>query len=207
MRAVIFCSETVFPSDLERVQSLLAAVPLIEYGMGETGVMAYCTPASRALTFLWDAFHCHVASADELVVTSLQPFRFPLVNYGTGDRVQRLDDTPGLPFRCARVAGRTRTVLALTLRDGRTVEVHSELLEDCLDLVPEVRSYFIRQTGHRIEIAVRVAPHDDLAAIRRRFLGVIASHRADLDESKVTFSHLTEEPFTLAGKRQYVVCE
>jgi len=205
VRAVVFCSETVFPSDLERARSLLAAVPLIEYGMGETGVMAYSSPTSNALTFLWDAFHCHVAAADELVVTCLQPFRFPLVNYGTGDRVQRLDDAPGLPFRCARIAGRTRTVLGLTLRDGRTIEVHSELIEDCLDLVPEVRSYFIRQTGDRIEIAVRAAQQEDLAAIRRRFLDVIASHRADLDESRVTFSHLTEEPFTLAGKRQYVV--
>ena len=207
VRAVIFCSETVFASDLERVRSLLGAPPLIEYGMGEVGVMAYSSPASSALTFFWDAFHCHVASADELVITTLQPFRFPLINYGTGDRVQLLDDAPSLPFRCARIAGRTRTLLGLRLRDGRAIEVHSELLEDCLDLVPQVRSYFIHQKGDTIDIAVRAVPDNDLEKIRRDFLEIIARQRSDLDDSTLTFSHLAEEPHTVAGKRQYVVRE
>ena len=207
VRAVIFCSETVFPSDLARVRSLLGAVPLIEYGMGEAGVMAYSSPESSALTFLWDAFHCHIASADELVITTLQPFRFPLINYGTGDRVQLLGDAGALPFRCARIAGRTRTLLTLTLRDGRAVDVHSELLEDCLDLVPQVRSYFIHQKGDQIEIAVRTVQDHDLGPIRRRFLDVLARQCTELDESKLIVSRLTEEPYTVAGKRQYVLRE
>ncbi len=207
IRAVVFCSETVFASDLERVRAHLGAVPLIEYGMGETGVMAYSTPETSALTFLWDAFHCQVTSAGELLVTSLQPFRFPLVNYGSGDRVQVLGNAPPLPFRCARIAGRTRTLLELTLRDGRRMEVHSELLEDCLDLVPEVRSYFIRQKGDDIEIAVRALADHDLEGTRRRFLQVIARQCGALDESRLRFSHLLREPYTTAGKRQYVVRE
>ncbi|MGO8917545.1 MAG: hypothetical protein ACLQJR_16690 [Stellaceae bacterium] len=205
VRAVIFCSETVFARDLERVRSLLGAVPLIEYGMGEVGVMAYSSPDTAALTFLWDAFHCHVAPADELVVTTLQPLRFPLINYGTGDRVQPFGDAPTLPFRCARIAGRTRTLLKLRLRDGRTIEVHSELLEDCLDLVPEVRSYFIHQKGDMIEIAVRTIGDHDLEDLRCRFLHVLARHCADLDGSTVIFSPLAREPYTVAGKRQYVL--
>lgn len=207
VRAVVFCSETVFARDLDRVRSLFGAVPLIEYGMGETGVMAYSTPGSSALTFLWDAFHCQATDLGELLVTSLQPFRFPLINYGTGDRVQLLDGGKGLPFRCARIAGRTRTLLELRLRDGRTMEVHSELLEDCLDLVPEVRSYFIRQTGADIEISVRTLGDHDLAATRRRFLDVIARQCDALDKSRLRFSPLIREPYTVAGKRRYVVRE
>lgn len=204
VRAVVFCSETVFPSDLERVRSRLGAVPLIEYGMGEVGVMAYSTPESSALTFLWDAFHAHLAAADEVVVTTLQPLRFPLINYGTGDRAQAAGEGDALPFRCARIAGRTRTLLGLTLADGRLVEVHSELLEDGLDLVPEISSYFIHQQGATIDIAVRTPGAADLAAIRRRFLGVIERQGLALDGSTLTFSHLAEEPYTLAGKRRYV---
>jgi phenylacetate-coenzyme A ligase PaaK-like adenylate-forming protein len=205
IHAVIFCSETVFASDLARVRSLLGAVPLIEYGMGELGVMAYSSPGADALTFLWDAFHGHVGEANELIVTALQPFRFPLINYGTGDRVQILADAPALPFRCARIAGRTRTVLGLTRRDGRMTEVHSELLEDCLDLVPEVRSYFIHQKGDMIEIAVRTSGRQSLESLRRRFLAILARHDADIDGSKLIFSPLVEEPYTVAGKRCYVV--
>jgi phenylacetate-CoA ligase len=207
VRAVVFCSETVFARDLRRVRSLLGAVPLIEYGMGETGVIAYSTPEASALTFLWDAFHCHASDAGELLVTSLQPFRFPLIHFGTGDRVQRLEGGDRLPFRCARITGRTRTPLQLTLRDGRKIDVHSELLEDCLDLVPEVRSYLIRQTGDAIEIAVRTAGDGSLEATRRRFLEVIEGHCGTLDEAKLRFAPLLREPYTVAGKRQYVVRE
>lgn len=205
IRAVIFCSETVFPRDLERARSLLGTVPLIEYGMGETGVMAYSTPQSSILTFLWDAFHCHVTDSSELIVTTLQPFRLPLINYGTGDRVEISRDAQLLPFRCTRIVGRTRTVLGLPLRDGRMIDVHSELIEDCLDLVPEVRSYFVHQKADTIDIAVRAAGATDLPAIRRRFLDVIARHNADLDDARVTFSHLKTEPMTVAGKRRYVL--
>jgi phenylacetate-CoA ligase len=206
VRAVIFCSETVFPRDLERVRTLLGAVPLIEYGTGETGVMAYSTPCSCALTFLWDAFHCQVSDIGELLVTSLQPFRFPLINYGTGDRV-RLLEGGGLPFRCARIAGRTRTLLELKRSDGRTLEVHSELLEDCLDLVPEIRSYFIRQMGGAIDISVRTLGDQALEVTRRRFLEVLARQCGTLDASRIHFSPLLREPQTPAGKRLYVVRE
>jgi phenylacetate-CoA ligase len=205
IRAVIFCSETVFPRDLERVRALLGAVPLIEYGTGETGVMAYSAPDSSALTFLWDAFHCQVSDIGELHVTSLQRFRFPLINYGTGDRVRLLEGEDRLPFRCARIAGRTRTLLELRASDGRAMEVHSELLEDCLDLVPEVRSYFICQTGSEIDISVRTLGDQDLAATRRRFLDILARQCDAVDGSQIRFSPLLREPYTVAGKRQYVV--
>jgi phenylacetate-coenzyme A ligase PaaK-like adenylate-forming protein len=207
IRAVVFCSETVFARDLRRVRALLGAVPLIEYGMGETGVIAYSTPEASALTFLWDAFHCHASDASELLVTSLQPFRFPLIHFGTGDRVQLLEGGDLLPFRCARIAGRTRTLLQLTLRDGRKIDVHSELLEDCLDLVPEVRSYLIRQTGEEIEIAVRTVGDGSLEATRRHFLDVLGRHCGALDEATLRFATLLREPYTVAGKRQYVVRE
>jgi hypothetical protein len=98
-------------------------------------------------------------------------------------------------------------VLALTLRDGRRKEVHSELLEDCLDLVPQVRSYFIHQKGDAIDIAVRAMPDQDLEAIRRNFLDVLVRQCADLDDSNLTFSHLAREPYTVAGKREYVLRE
>jgi phenylacetate-coenzyme A ligase PaaK-like adenylate-forming protein len=207
IRVVVFCSETVLAGDLDRVRSLLGAVPLIEYGMGEVGVMAYSTPETSDLTFLWDAFHCDVTNAGELLVTSLQPFRFPLINYGTGDRLKLLGGGYTLPFRCARIAGRTRALLELTLRDGRAIEVHSELLEDCLDLVPEVRSYVIRQKGRDIEIAVRTMADRPLEATRRRFLDLVGHQCGELDESKLTFSRLAQEPYTVAGKRQYVIRE
>jgi len=207
IRAVVFCAETVRPADLRRAQTLLGATPLIEYGMAETGAIAYSRPDSSAPTFFWDAVHCHLTGERELVVTTLQPLSFPLINFGTEDRVEPLDAAPALPFRCARIVGRTRDVLALRLRSGRVAEVHSDLIEECLDLVPHIRSYFIHQKGETIDIAVKMASEQELAEVRSRFLREIARRFADLDAATITFSLLKDEPKTIAGKRKIVLRE
>jgi phenylacetate-coenzyme A ligase PaaK-like adenylate-forming protein len=207
VHAVIFCAEAVTAKDFDRVRRLLDAIPLVEYGMQETGVMAYSCPRSSNLVFFWDAFHCHATTDRELVITTLQPQRFPLINYGTEDRVELLDDAVTLPFRCARIAGRTRDILHLTMRGGRVVETHSELIIDVLDVLPEVRSYLIHQRGDVIEIAVTAAPDVQLHAIASRFQREIVREFPTLDLSKIVFTPLERAPQTLAGKRQYVLRE
>jgi len=207
VRAMIFCGETVFPKDLDRVRRLLGTVPLVEYGMQETGVMAYSGPDGSDLTFFWDAFHCHAAADHELVVSTLQPVRFPLINYGTEDRIEPLEGMAALPFRCARVTGRTGDVLQLTLRGHRRVEFHSDLIFDLLDVLPQVRSYFIHQKGETIDIAVELSPGHDLAHARAAFLRELTREFSDLEASRITFSLLQEERQTIAGKRQYLLRE
>ncbi len=207
IRAVIFCSETVHPRDLERVRGLLKSVPLVEYGMQETGVMAYSRPGSDSLTFFWDAFHARVAAGQELAVTTLLPVRFPLVNYATGDRVEPLAGGDGPPFRCARILGRARDVLALPMRDGTAIETHSDFFFDVLQIDEAVRSFFIHQKGRAIGIGIAAAGADDLARIERRFRFEIAREFPAIDQQAFTFSGLAEEPHTIAGKRRYFLRE
>ncbi len=207
IRAVIFCSETVFPRDLDRVRSLLGAIPLIEYGMQETGVMAYSRPEDGTMIFFWDAFHAHVVEQQELVITTLLPVRFPLINYATDDRVEPLPDGAGPPLRCARILGRARDILALPMRDGRSVETHSDFFFDILQIDEGVRSFFVHQKGDHIDIAVQAPSDDDLARIERRFFHEIGREFPELDRSKFSFSPLTEEPTTIAGKRRYLLRE
>jgi phenylacetate-coenzyme A ligase PaaK-like adenylate-forming protein len=208
IRAVIFCSETVFQKDLDRVRSLLASVPLIEYGMQETNVMAYSTSDSGDLTFFWDTVHCRVIEGHELAITTLLPVRFPLINYGTEDRVEPI---PGaeetLPFRCARVLGRTRDVLALTMRNGQVIETHSDFFFDILQIDDGVLSFFVHQKGQAINVAVVAPTRDDLTRIEGRFFHEIAKEFPDLDRSLITFSYLEHEPYTVAGKRSYMLRE
>ena len=87
------------------------------------------------------------------------------------------------------------------------IETHSEMLEDCLDLVPEVRSYFIHQKGDAIDIAVRTEPRSELDVVRRRFLRVMTQQFPGIDEATLTFSWLELEPRTIAGKRRYILRE
>jgi len=207
VKAVIFCSETVFPKDLERVRRLLRAVPLIEYGMQETGVMAYSTPDSSNVTFFWDAHHCGVIDGQELAITSLLPVRFPLINYGTGDRIEPIPNAAPLPFRCARILGRTRDIMTLSMRNGQRVDTHSDFFFDILQIDDGVRSFFVHQKGDHIDIAVLAPTRDDLTRIERRFCHEIAREFPDIDLKQFSFSYLENEPYTVAGKRRYILRE
>ena len=203
IRAAIFCSETVHPRDLERVRRLLGAQPLVEYGMQETGVMAYSRPGTDELTFFWDAFHARVEADQELAITTLLPVRFPLVNYATGDRVEPLAGGEGPPFRCARILGRARDVLALPMRDGTSIDTHSDFFFDILQIDEGVSSFFIHQKGRAIDIGIATSSEDDLRRIERRFRHEIAREFPAIEHARFTFSALQEELHTIAGKRRY----
>jgi len=205
IRAVIFCGETVTVKDMDRVRKILGSVPLIEYGMMETGAMAYSSPQCSALTFIWDAFHCHANSDRELIVTSLQPMRFPLINYGTEDRIEPLDGVASLPYRCARISGRIGYVFQLKTRSGKMMEVNGELILNVLDVISEVYAFEIHQGEQMLDIAVQLAPNFEVDVIRRQFLREIKREIPNLDESTITFSQLGRRHQTIAGKHQVVV--
>ena len=205
IRAVIFCGETVTTRDMDRVRKILGSVPLIEYGMMETGAMAYSSSKCSALTFIWDAFHCHATSDHELIVTSLQPMCLPLINYGTEDRIEPLDRVASLPYRCARVSGRMGDIFQLRMQGGQTIEVHGELIFDILDVIPEVYAFVVHHRDQMLDIAVQLPPDYDLNVIRDRFLREIKREFPALDVSTIIFSRLDRAPQTIAGKRRIVV--
>ena len=205
IRAVIFCGETVTVRDTDRVRNILGSMPLIEYGTMETGAMAYSSSQCGALTFIWDAFHCHATTDRELVVTSLQPMRFPLINYGTEDRIEPFDGVASLPYRCARISGRMGDVLRLKMRGGQTIEVYGELILDVLDVIPEVNAFLIRPKDQTLEIAVQLRPGYRLGVIRDRFLREIKRELPNLDKSTIIFSELDRDHQTIAGKRRVLV--
>jgi phenylacetate-coenzyme A ligase PaaK-like adenylate-forming protein len=180
-------------------------VPLIEYGMMETGAMAYSSPQCSALTFIWDAFHCHANSDRELIVTSLQPMRFPLINYGTEDQIEPLDGVASLPYRCARISGRIGYVFQLKTRSGKMMEVNGELILNVLDVISEVYAFEIHQGEQMLDIAVQLAPNFEVDVIRGQFLREIKREIPNLDESTITFSQLGRRHQTISGKHQVVV--
>jgi phenylacetate-coenzyme A ligase PaaK-like adenylate-forming protein len=143
----------------------------------------------------------------ELVITTLLPVRFPLINFATGDRIEPLAGGDGPPFRCARILGRTRDVITLAMRDGTTIDAHSDFIFDILQIDDGVRSFFIHQKGRKIDIAVVAPSREDLQRIERRFLHEIAREFPAIDTSTISFSFLEGEPRTIAGKRRYLLRE
>jgi hypothetical protein len=93
------------------------------------------------------------------------------------------------------------------MRDGRTVDTHSDVIFDILQVDDGVRSFFIHQKGSKIDIAIVVPSRGDLERIESRFFHEVAREFPDLDRSKIAFSYLDREPYTVAGKRQYLLRE
>jgi hypothetical protein len=93
------------------------------------------------------------------------------------------------------------------MKSGPMIDTHSDFFFDILQVDEGVRSFFVHQKGDRIDIAVVSPTRDDLVRIERRFFHEVAREFPDLDRSKITFSFLEREPYTIAGKRRYLLRE
>jgi phenylacetate-coenzyme A ligase PaaK-like adenylate-forming protein len=205
LRAIILTSEPVDQEDIIRVSRILGAPAAIEYGMAETGVLAYTRPGSTILHFFWDSFQCHVTPERELVVSTLNDLRFPLINYGTGDLVEGIESE--VPFSCRAIRGRTNDHLLLTMCDGSDVEVHSELLTHVIKTEPTVRSFFIYQKGRQIDVSLRLSAGSDFATVVGNLLHELAIEFPDLNPGYLRFGSLNQDVRTIAGKQRFVVRE
>ena len=201
---VILTSERMEPATPERIRELWGSLPVIEYGTGELGVVAYSTTESLALRLLWGSFHGRIGEEDELVVTTLDRRLFPLIHYGTGDRLAGADD-PDAVLSCREVLGRRNDAVRIPVRAGGSVEVHSELLTHAVRTTAGVRAFLVVEHARegRLELRLLTEP-SELERAGRRAVAALTGEVPDLDPGRIQVSLLREEPLTLAGKRKFV---
>jgi phenylacetate-CoA ligase len=209
VRGVIFCAELVEDDDFARARALLGAPAWAEYGSIEQGTIASSTPAGDGLHFLWQAFATHAAPDKELVVTSLQERRFPLVNYGTADLVEPLTPNFGGVFRCARILGRANDAVDVPLAGDRSAPAHSQLIAMVAKQPPGVRNYQVVDRGGTLtfRLALRPGAGTSLAEAGARIARELAREFPDLDAGRLRFEPLDAVERTVAGKQRFIVKE
>lgn len=199
LRGVLVTAETVSDADVEGIERAFGAPVLIEYGAAETGVIAFsAAPTTRPLRVIWDSFIALVDDEQELRVTTLDPRRFPLVNYRIGDRAVA-DATNALDFQA--VLGRTQDFLRVPAKDGSVTEFLAIVPIHILKTYPGVLAVQFQQHDRHVKVFVQSAePSPDLDDLRAHVLGKLLAEYSELDPEAISFELMDEPQRTIAGK-------
>ena len=92
LRGVVVTSETVTDYDIELIEKVFKVPCVLEYGMAETGVIAYSKEKSKNIKLFWDTFIGIKDDNNILNITTINDRIFPLINYRTDDMVETEDE-------------------------------------------------------------------------------------------------------------------
>jgi phenylacetate-coenzyme A ligase PaaK-like adenylate-forming protein len=205
LKAVVVTAETVTEADVELLGEAFGVPVAIEYGMAETGVIAYSRGTPRNIQILWDSFAVTADPGGVLRVTTLYDKLFPLINYDTGDAAEVGEEAEGSVLRLSSVLGRSRDVLRLGTVGGGSVHVSGILLVHVLKSYPHIFSIECEQSGPgQVRILVAADRPLDPAHVKAHFLREIRKDHPDLDGRSVELRQVDAIPKTAAGKERTV---
>ena len=208
--AIIYTSETLYPSQRDLIRNTFGGCPLVcEYGSVECGIMAYDCPEG-SLHLMDETLFVEVVpekgvqgdGEGAIVVTHLESHAFPLIRYKIGD-LGILSDTPCACGRGLSVlkqfAGRANDLI----QKPNGEYVHAELFDYVMRYQEGVRRYrvieegvghirMLLETGH----ALSSQKKESLQANLRKHIG--AEFRVDVEET----DHIPNEP---SGKFRWVI--
>lgn len=127
LKGVIVTAETATGADIALLDEIFGTATIIEYGMAETGVVAYSRGATAQCAILWDSFLCHEVDG-ELLVSTIYDRCFPLINYRTGDLLADPVNSDGSVLRFSNIRGRAQESLTLFAADRHDVYLVSGIL-------------------------------------------------------------------------------
>lgn len=204
LRAVSVTAETVTDADLETIATAFKCPVTIEYGTAETGVIAGSRHETRHIQVLWDG---HIARADDsgqLVLSTLDPRRFPLINYAVEDIVEPLEEVDGNCFAFRRVLGRQKDVLTLSTAAGEQIEVSAIMPVHILKTFPGITGVqFSRVPPSSAVVHVEVDGTLDIGQLAAYFRAQFARDFPEVDTDECfTFELSQSTDLTVAGKHR-----
>ena len=183
LKAVILTAETVTASDIELLEEVFQVPVVVEYGMAETGAIAYSRENPHKLRVFWDSVIARRGDGGILRVTTISERVFPLINYRTDD------------------VGRAQDVLRIELIDGGELEVTGILLVHVLKAYSNVYSIQFEQVDRtRIGISLVSDRELDLERVKRYFLRELARDHGRVASSSVEMRQVEAVGRTLAVK-------
>jgi len=201
LKAAIATAETVSDADIDLVREALGIPLVIEYGMAETGVLAYSRDRPRNMEVFWDACLARQASDGVLHVSTIGPRLFPLINYRTDDRADVSTAHDGSVLALSAVVGRSRDLLSVRTAHGGRLELSGILFVHVLKSYPGLYSIQFEQ---RPDAAVRIFVVGDraldLAGLKAHFLAEIGKDHPDIDGAAIDLVQVPRAELTVAGK-------
>lgn len=205
VKAVIVTAETVTQADVELLSRVFLAPVVIEYGMAETGVIAYSFTTTWALRVFWDSFIVMKNGDGVINVTTVYDKLFPLINYRTEDIVEVGKEAEGSVLEILSVQGRRRDILRVGCMDGSYLELSGILMVHILKSYPHVFSVQFEQrkpTGVRMFLVGD--RRLDIEDVKSYFLREIRKDHHNIDGEQVHITQVESIAKTVAGKEAVV---
>lgn len=212
LKGVIVTSETISTAEIDLVEKVFQVPVILEYGMAETGVIAYSRASTQQIEFLWDSFIGWQHPQRGLMLTTLNPRLFPLINYDTTDLVTIDHQYQHSILSLQAIQGRPMDVLSVLKQDGGLYHLSAILMVHVLKSYPGIYavSYTQTQPGY---VLIRVQTPQALSAsesqnLQQFFLQHLVLQYPGISASAFTLQRVESLPKTVAGKeqRRAVIC-
>lgn len=205
LKAIIVTSESATGSDVELISNVFGVPVIIEYGMAETGVIAYSHETTWKLRVLWDSFIATAGDDRILNVTTISDRFFPLINYRTDDVVEVLREAGGSLLELGSIQGRKQDVLKIGALDGSYLEVSGILLVHVLKSYPHLYSIQCEQLEQNtVRILLAADRPLNLSDVKDYFIREVRKDHANIDANCILMEQVESVSKTLAGKEGLV---
>lgn len=197
LQGVIVTSETVTSADLHIIENAFKVPCIIEYGMAETGVIAYAKSNSHTLQLLWDSF-IGITQNNILNVTSLDARHFPLINYQTDDCIQSDDEISIIHINS--ISGRKKDILNIATSTS-FLELSGILMVHILKNYPNIYDVQFQQLPNNVVKILFTSPTNlPLIDVKTYFLENIKIDHPDILDKSIIFEQIEEITKSIAGK-------
>jgi phenylacetate-CoA ligase len=202
LRGVVVTSETVAQYDIDLIESVFKAPCIVEYGMAETGVIAYSKEKTNNIKVFWDSFLCQRDKEGELLISTLTDKLFPLINYSTGDIINSVDGSSILTI--SKIIGRRNDFITIFDKGG-TKSIHSEFFTHVLKSIPMILNFRIKQ---RLDLSIEISYISRKAqSIDKLFFDEVKKEYKNIEFDQFLFKQVDDISKTLSGKAKWVEVE
>ena len=199
LKGVVVTSETVTDYDIKLIKRVFKVPCIIEYGMAETGVIAYSKENSRNIKIFWDSFIGLRDDQNILNITTINDRVFPLINYRTEDLIETNDNNSILQFQ--KILGRKNDFLKIKIGNN-LIESHSEFFTHILKTIKGIISFKIIQKRN-LKIEIEYVSRKKLD-ISEYFFNEIRKEFKNIDQTIFSFKQVEDIPQTISGKVKWI---
>ena len=204
LKNVILTSETATDADVAVIEKHLKARVIHEYGMAETGVIAYSVEETDNIRILWDSFIIEVSDSGRLYLTSICHKVFPLFRYDSEDRVEVREQYDGNVLALRAIEGKVRNILTVPSIDGESLTISTIFFDHVLKYYPGIYAVQYRQLERGVEIILSSDNSIDLENLKRYMVREADKEFGNIDFNKIALLQGGSGK-TIAGKHQVMV--
>ena len=206
IKNIILTSETVSKADIELISKRLTKRIINEYGMAETGVIAYSFKDTNNIRVLWDSFIINIRDDGKLYITTILPKIFPLINYYSEDLATVKESFQESVLYLSSIDGKVRDILKVKCIDGSFRFISTYFFDHILKYEKNIYSIHFIQNIDSVEIVLSSNEKLDLSALKTNLLKQAKKQFDFIDPNGIALKQGVSKK-TIAGKRCVMITD